>query len=187
MSKDRTTRCPKAGQLCPRTGQNCPVPRRVSTSEPERRQSVPNPGSCVHEQDAIRLARHMLIYSCGLSRETKPKPKTKDKHMPKIENKTIIKHAQPICDALNKIGKNWTAKAQAAVIVKVVLEEMGATEQLGEEFLADRQAVIALVEKFGYPKNFQNSYLAKTMQADGKTPMMPEVSKTDEVEINEFA
>ena len=105
--------------------------------------------------------------------------------MPKIENSTILKHAKPICDSLNKAGQNWSWEAQAALLVKTVLEEMGATEQLGEEFKADRQAVIALISKFGYPKNFQNSYLAKT-EINGK-PMMPEVAKNEAVAASEWA
>jgi histidinol-phosphate/aromatic aminotransferase/cobyric acid decarboxylase-like protein len=105
--------------------------------------------------------------------------------MPKIENSTVIKHAKPICDALNKRGQNWNWEANAALIVRVVLEELGALEQLGEEYKADRQAVVKVIEKFGYPKNFQNVYLAKT-EVDGK-PLMPAVDGKAETEASEFA
>ena len=105
--------------------------------------------------------------------------------MPKIDNATIIKHATPICAALNKAGRNWSWEAQAALTVRVVLEELGALEQLTDDFKADRQAVVKLIEKFGYPKNFQNVYLAKT-EVDGK-PLMAEVNGKAEAEVSEFA
>ena len=107
--------------------------------------------------------------------------------MPKIENSTILKHAKPICAALKKAGRNWNWEAQAALTVRVVLEELGALEQLGDDFKADRQAVVKLVEKFGYPKNFQNCYLALTDGADGK-PLMPKIDgKAEDESVSEFA
>ncbi len=105
--------------------------------------------------------------------------------MPKIENATIIKHARPICAALTKSGRNWNWEAQAALTVRVVLEELGALEQLGDEFKSDRQAVVTLIEKFGYPKNFQNVYLAAT-EVDGK-PLMAKVEGKGEENLSEFA
>ena len=106
--------------------------------------------------------------------------------MPKIENQTIVKHAKPIADALAKRGDNWNADAMAAVAVKVILEEMGCVEELGDEFKTDRAAVIALVKNFfTAPKNWQNSYLAVT-EVDGK-PLMPKVEKTESASISEFA
>lgn len=105
--------------------------------------------------------------------------------MPKIENSTIIKHATPICAALAKAGRNWDWEAQAALTVRVVLEEMGAVEQLGADYKTDRQALVTLIEKFGYPKNFQNSYLALT-EVDGK-PLMPKVDGKAEKDVSDFA
>jgi hypothetical protein len=106
--------------------------------------------------------------------------------MPKIENKTIVKHAKPICDALKARGDNWNADAMAAVCVKVVLEEMGASEQLGDEFKTDRAAVINIIKSFfTAPKNWQQSYLAVT-EVDGK-PLMPKVEKSEASAVAEFA
>jgi hypothetical protein len=104
-----------------------------------------------------------------------------NKVMPKITNSTIIKHATPICAALQKRGDNWSADAGAAVIVKTVLEEMGCVEQLGEDFKTDRAALIALVKPFlTASKNFQNSYLEPS-------GLMPKIAAADKVDNAEFA
>lgn len=106
--------------------------------------------------------------------------------MPKIENQTIVKHAAPIAKALTARGDNWNADAMAAVAVKVILEEMGCVEELGDEFKTDRAAVIAVIKPFfTAPKNYQSSYLALT-EIDGK-PLMPKVEKTESASISEFA
>ena len=110
---------------------------------------------------------------------------SKSKVMPKIENSTVLKHAKPMCEALNKAGRNWNWDAQAALIVKFILEESGNPEMLEDGFKEDRKALVAEVLKFGYPKNFQNSYLSKTLDDDGK-PLMAAVVGKDEVAANEF-
>lgn len=107
--------------------------------------------------------------------------------MPAITNKTIIKHMTPIAAALVARGDNWNADAMAAVIVKTVLEEMGCVEQLGDEYKADRAALIAVVKPFfTAPKNTQNSYIALTLGDDGK-PLMPKVESSEKVAVAEFA
>ena len=78
--------------------------------------------------------------------------------MPKITNSTIIKHATPICAKLNANGENWNWKAQAALIVRFILEESGNTEMLGADFANDRAAWATEIEKMNYPKNMQNVY-----------------------------
>lgn len=101
--------------------------------------------------------------------------------MPKITNSTIIKHATPICKALQNAGKNWTAEASAAVVVKTVLEEMGCTTELKEDSRADRAAVIAIIMPFfTAAKNYQNSYLAPS-------ELMPKVETTEKTSVSEFA
>ena len=109
------------------------------------------------------------------------------KVMPKIENSTVLKHAKPMCEALNKAGRNWNWDAQAALIVKFILEESGNPEMLGDGFKEDRKALVAEVLKFGYPKNFQNSYLSKTLDENGKPLMAAMVVRADFDAANDFA
>ena len=106
--------------------------------------------------------------------------------MPKINNQTVIKYAAPIATALSARGDNWNADAMAAVCVKVVLEEMGCTESLGDEAKNDRAEVINIIKSFfTAPKNFQNSYLAMT-EVNG-APMMKAVKSSEKTSNAEFA
>lgn len=120
--------------------------------------------------------------------------------MPALTNTTIIKHATPICNALNEGGDNWNWKAQAALIVRFVLEESGNLELLGPEHKDARKEMANEIEKMGYPKNYQQVYLSKTqipalkedgspiLGKDGKPaslPLMPGVESKGE-KVNEF-
>lgn len=105
--------------------------------------------------------------------------------MPKITNTTVIKHAEPICRKLQAMGKNWNWEAQAAMLVRVILEESGNQEMLSDDFKNERKEWANIIVQFGYPKNAQNSYLAQTNGSDGK-PLMDKVVGTGKDVENEF-
>jgi hypothetical protein len=129
----------------------------------------------------LKIRWHALCYHIGAVRYFRDNAATEPKAiMPKIENSTIIKYATPICEGLKAKGENWNADVGAALVIKLVLEEMGCVEQLGTEFLDDRKALHALVKTFlTASKNFQDSYLAPT-------GLMPEVKKSAGKDISEF-
>lgn len=112
--------------------------------------------------------------------------------MPAITNSTIIKHAKPICKILRDKGQNWTWDAQAALIVKYILEESGNAEMaVGADYKNDRQEWANNISKMGFPKNHQNVYLAQTVSgevdANGNAIMlMPKVEGKEKLG-NEFA
>lgn len=106
--------------------------------------------------------------------------------MPEIKNATLKKHWTPICKAMSERNKNINAEHVASVIIKTILEELGATEYLGDEMKAERVELLGIIKPMiTAAKNYQTSYLAATKDADGN-PLMKKAEKSDEEVDGEF-
>ena len=103
--------------------------------------------------------------------------------MAKIKNSTVLKQCKRICDGI-KGKRNFSAQDSATVAVRTVLEELGLTEELGDEYKEERAVVVEAIKiLFTASKNFQNSYLA----SEDNGNLMPKVEATEEEKANEFA
>ena len=106
-------------------------------------------------------------------------------------NSTFLKYAAPIAKQYREAGKNWDWTAQAAALVKTILEESGNKEMAesaeDKEFRAE---MVELVKQLNYPKNAHCVYLAKTpsgeTDAEGKPVMMMPALGKNVVKVDDF-
>ena len=111
--------------------------------------------------------------------------------MAKTLNATFIKYAKPIAKQYREAGKNWDWAAQGAALVKTILEEFGNVEEAtSPDHKESRAEMVELVKMLNFPKNCQESYLAKIdsgeVDADGNAVMvMPKVASA-KVVVEDF-
>lgn len=107
--------------------------------------------------------------------------------MPEIKNTTLKTEWTKIAKVLKERNQNINAEHVASVIVRTVLEELGAKEYLTDEMKAERVELVALIKPMiTAAKNYQTSYLAATKGEDGE-PLMPKAETKEVTTEAEFA
>jgi hypothetical protein len=109
--------------------------------------------------------------------------------MARIESKTILTEANRICPVLRARGENLGAEHTATIVVRTLLAELGdeLLDLTDEGSKIERARLVRLIKPFmTASKNFQNTYCAETIGADGK-PLMPKVQGAAAMNPAEFA
>lgn len=115
------------------------------------------------------------------------KPLLHTTKMAKIQDKDMLQVCRDIAPKIAATGRNLRADDVAVLIVRAFMLKFGMTEELKEEFKAERTEAVKMITPFiSASKNSQNTYLADVENGVEGKALMPKVESVDKEKLLEF-